>query len=101
MTKLTLAATDLGDPTGLDAAVEALRSKGYDASVSAPESADSHAPKAELVLRFLSDEDGAGLARSSKHVLLALRDATGDFPERLAVYDHTGRLPNDTDQSLV
>jgi hypothetical protein len=101
MAKLTLARTDIGEPDALDAVVEALRSRGYDATVSAKEPADSRAPRAELVLRFVSEEDGAGLARTAKHVFLAFRDATGDFPQRIAFYDHTGHLLNDTDGSLV
>jgi hypothetical protein len=100
MAQLTLATTNAADPISLAAVVEHLRTNGHDARAAAEEPASADAPKAELVVRVLSDEDGAGLARAAQHVLLAIRDATGEFPSRIAFYDLAGRLLNDTDQSL-
>src|SRR4051794_2912376 len=100
MAQLTLARTESAQPAALDAVVDQLRSHGHDAAVGAEEPPPADAPKAQLVVRFLSDEDGAGIARAAKHILLALRDETGTFPERIALYDHTGRLLNDTDSSI-
>jgi hypothetical protein len=100
MRHLTLARTESADPIALDAVVEQLRLRGYEACVEADEPPPGDAPNAQLIVRFLSDEDGAGLARAGKHIWLAVRDATGAFPERVALYDHTGRLLNDTDAGI-
>jgi hypothetical protein len=99
MAQLTFARTESAHPIALDAVVEQLRLRGYDARVGADEP-PSDAPNAQLIVRFLSDEDGAGLAGAGRHIWLAVRDATGAFPERVALYDHTGRLLNDTDTSI-
>src|SRR3954447_9432089 len=100
MAQLTLARTESADPIALDAVVEQLRLRGYDARAGADEPPPSDAPNAQLIVRFLSDEDGAGLARAGKHIWLTVRDVTGAFPERVALYDHTGRLLNDTETSI-
>jgi hypothetical protein len=89
MAMVSIAATAAGYDNVLDAAARALGRKGHDVSV-APLDSDARLAKAQFVVRFQSDEDGAGLARTAKHVLLALRDVTGEFPERMAFYDHTG-----------
>jgi hypothetical protein len=101
MVVISIAATEGGDDAQFGAIAGTLVGDGHDASVGPPESADARAPGAQFVARFKSEEDGAGLARAAKHLFLAWRRTAGEFPERIAFYDHSGRLLNDADSSLV